>query len=184
MIHLAKFGPTSRRWRGARRRRVLFPAHLNLGDLREFSSSQRQVLKSESLVNYRHLLVREVSASSFIARRPFPLQVFGLTQAPLAGTGFPPPIVNSLGLEYLLTSSPSWTMAKSFSPKSTPRVLPPLSWFSEFSFSHKIEAKYLSDGVLLSVTVLIIPTTSWWNTALISPILGTIKQSPLIATFV
>jgi len=48
-------------------------------------------VSSEITVNYPHLLVREVWASSFDDRGPLPLRAGGLTQPPLAGTGFPPP---------------------------------------------------------------------------------------------
>jgi hypothetical protein len=74
-------------------------------------------------------------------------------------------------------------MAKSFKPKSIPSVLSPELEHREFSVSRKMEAKYLVDGVLVIVTVLIFPVISRWNTALISPILGTTSLSPATVMF-
>jgi hypothetical protein len=78
-------------------------------------------------------------------------------------------------LEHLVACSPSWTIAKSLIPRSIPSILSPVAWLLLSSSSSVIEAKYLSVGVLLIVTVFIFPSIGRWNTALTTPILGMFK---------
>jgi hypothetical protein len=67
-----------------------FYGYTQLMELR--ADAQKALGAKFDSVNYPHSPVRGVWASSFIARCPFTLRLSGLTQAPLAGTGFPPPI--------------------------------------------------------------------------------------------